>query len=85
MNDNGYTLDEIKDYAVSKVSKGIGYALFSVGGVNMLYDAIERDVNIGTVFNTLFAVTGLALASGLENKLLNREAVSDEIAKKTGY
>ena len=85
MTDNNYSLKQISDYAESKVSKALGYATMFIGGYNLILDAIQMNVDVGTVPNTLATLGGLVLASGLENKLMKRDQVAKEITGKIGY
>ena len=85
MTDDNYSLNQIKDYAASKVSKALGYSMTFVAGCNLLLDAFQRNADAGTVVNTFVALGGLALASGLENKLMKRDKIAKEITDKIGY
>jgi hypothetical protein len=85
MTNNNYSLNQIRAYAESKVSKAFGCAMTLVAGYNVILDVIQRDADAGTVVNSLFAIGGLVLASGLENKLMNRDKIAKEITDETGY
>ena len=85
MSDNNYSLGQIKDYAASKVSKAIGYAVTFVAGYNLILDAVQKDADIGTAFNSFFVFAGITCALGLENKLMKRDKIAKEITNKTGY
>ena len=86
MADNNYSLNQIKQYADSKVNKAFGYAGIFVAGYNLIIDAFQKDLlNISTPINTVVVLGGIGLACGIEDKIQNRTKIVKEISDMTDF
>jgi len=85
MSDNNYSLTQISDYAASKASKMGGYVMIGVAGYNLVLDVFQKNADFGMLINSFFVLGGVALASGLENKVMKRDKIAKEITMRTGY